>query len=119
MSKVNFFIVGTPKSGTTALYTYLSSDTAPQAIQSYNPQAKIIIMLRNPIDSFISEHSKLLYSFYENIARKLTTRNSVKNTSHRLSQDKFYVILSKLSDGIDLLSSLTGRELSLGKTNTP
>jgi Sulfotransferase domain len=309
VSKVNFFIVGAPKSGTTSLYTYLSthpdiffpshkepnffaedypnmggrlktkseyeklfasyhqklagdasvcylsSDTAPQAIQSYNPHAKIIIMLRNPIDLFISEHSQLLYSFYENIqnpfeawqmqplrkrgehipascrepqtlqykkvcvlgrnlqkyrkifaenkiltlffedficspqtayqtvlhfleleddgrqdfpkvneakyhkrnwlskwlisppgiwgtahskirqkvatsdsvfiksiediARKLTSRNSIKKTSYRLSQDEFHFLLSELSDDIDLLASLTGRKLSHWKTNTP
>lgn len=308
MSKVDFFIVGAPKSGTTALYTYLSTHpdiffpshkepnffaedypniggrlktkseyeklftnhqqklagdasvcylsslTAPQAIKSYNPLSKIIIMLRNPIDLFISEHSQLLYSFYENIenpfeawqmqtlrkenknipascrepqtlqykkvcvlgknlqryiknfdqtkiltiffedfvcspqpvyqtvlrfleldddgrkdfpkvneakyhkhswlskwlisppgilgtahakirqkiaisdstfiksietiSRKLTTRNSVKKASHRLSKDEFRVILSELSDDIDLLSSLTGRELSHWKTNS-
>ncbi|RLB86585.1 MAG: hypothetical protein DRH26_17050, partial [Deltaproteobacteria bacterium] len=121
MNNVNFFIVGAPKSGTTALYTYLSthpdiffpshkepnffakdypniggrlktkleyeklfanhqqklagdasvcylsSNTAPQAIKDYNSQAKIIIMLRNPVDLFLSEHSQLLYSFYEDI----------------------------------------------------
>jgi len=121
MSKVDFFIVGAPKSGTTALYSYLSahpdiflpthkepnyfakdypniggrlksfdeyeklfsgptqkisgdgsvcyfgSETAPKAINSYNPNAKIIIMLRNPVELFLSEHSQLLYSFYEDI----------------------------------------------------
>jgi len=119
MSKVDFFIVGAPKSGTTALYSYLSthpaiflpehkepsyfafdypniggrlktledyeklfsshtrkiagdgsvcyfgSETAPKAIKDYNPSAKIIIMLRNPVELFLSEHSQLLYSFYE------------------------------------------------------
>ncbi len=121
MSKVDFFIVGAPKSGTTALYSYLSthpgiflpthkepnyfaedypniggrlktfkeyeklfsihtkkiagdgsvcylaSETAPKAIREYNPYAKIIIMLRNPVELFLSEHSQLLYSFYEDI----------------------------------------------------
>jgi hypothetical protein len=121
MSKVDFFIVGAPKSGTTALYSYLSthpdiflpthkepnyfaedypniggrlktfieyeklfsshtkkiagdgsvcylaSKTAPKAIKEYNPYAKIIIMLRNPVELFLSEHSQLLYSFYEDI----------------------------------------------------
>ncbi len=309
MSKVNFFIVGAPKSGTTALYTYLSthpdiffpshkepnffakdypniggrlktkteyeklfanhrqtlagdasvcylaSDVAPEAIRNYNPHSKIIIMLRNPVDLFLSEHSQLLYSFYENIedpyeawllqnlrkrgehipascrepqtlqyrkvcvlgknlkkyrkffgenmiftiffedfvcspktiyqnvlnfldldddgrkdfprvneakyhkrnwlskwlisppgilgtahakirrhvatshsnfiksventARKLTARNSIKKTSHRLSQEEFQVIISELQDDIDLLASMTGRELSHWKTNTP
>lgn len=121
MSKVDFFTVGAPKSGTTALYSYLSthpdiflpehkepnffaddypniggrlktfkeyeklfsnhnkkiagdgsvcyfgSETAPKAIRDYNPEAKIIIMLRNPVELFLSEHSQLLYSFYEDI----------------------------------------------------
>ena len=121
MSKVDLFIVGAPKSGTTALYSYLSthpdiflpehkepnffaddypniggrlktfkeyeklfsnhnkkiagdgsvcyfgSETAPKAIRDYNPEAKIIIMLRNPVELFLSEHSQLLYSFYEDI----------------------------------------------------
>ncbi len=121
MSNVDFFIVGAPKSGTTALYSYLSthpdiflpthkepnyfaedypniggrlktlteyeklyvkhnrkiagdasvcylaSDTAPKGIKNYNPGAKIIIMFRNPIDLFLSEHSQLLYSFYEDV----------------------------------------------------
>ena len=121
MSKVDFFIVGAPKSGTTALYSYLSthpdiflpehkepnffaedypniggrlktfeeyeklfsnqynkisgdgsvnylaSDTAPKSLKKYNPQAKIIMMLRHPVELFLSEHSQLLYSFYEDI----------------------------------------------------
>lgn len=122
MSKPDFFIVGAPKSGTTALYTYLSShpdiffpshkepnffaedypniggrlktldeyerlyvdkqhkqagdasvcylssNTAPRAIRAYNPEARIIIMLRNPVDLFLSEHSQLIYSFYEDVS---------------------------------------------------
>ena len=121
MSKVDFFIVGAPKSGTTALYSYLSthpdiflpehkepnffaedypniggrlktfgeyeklftnhhkkiagdgsvnylaSDTAPKSLKKYNPEAKIIMILRHPVELFLSEHSQLLYSFYEDI----------------------------------------------------
>lgn len=119
MSKVDFFIVGAPKSGTTALYhylnehndiflpahkepnyfafdypniggriktldqykklydgckqqisgdasvCYLSSKEAPKAIYEFNSNAKIVIMLRKPIDLFLSEFSQLRYSFYE------------------------------------------------------
>lgn len=121
MRKVDFFIAGAPKSGTTALYAYLSthpdiflpehkepsffaedypnlggrlktlavyeklyqnhdkkiagdcsvcylgSNTAPGAIYRYNPKAKIILLLRHPVNLFISEHSQLRYSFYEDI----------------------------------------------------
>jgi hypothetical protein len=121
MSKVDFFIIGAPKSGTTALYSYLSthpdiflpqhkepnffaedypniggrlktfeeyeklfsnhnrkiagdgsvnylaSVSAPKSLKKYNPEAKIIMMLRHPVELFLSEHSQLLYSFYEDL----------------------------------------------------
>lgn len=118
----NFFIVGAPKCGTTALYEYLkthpnvflshhkepnyfafdypniggrvtsledyeelfidvephqaavgeasvcylSSDAALPALKAFAPDARIIIMVRNPVSMFFSEHSQLIYSFYEN-----------------------------------------------------
>ncbi|WP_426416881.1 sulfotransferase family protein [Aestuariirhabdus sp. LZHN29] len=117
---VDFFIVGAPKAGTTALFEYLKrhpsvflpthkephyfsqdypniggrirelkdyealfdgkslgqkagdasvcyfgSQSAANEIHDYNPEAKVIVMLRNPVDLFLSEHSQLLYSFYE------------------------------------------------------
>jgi len=36
---------------------YLSSKKAALAIKEYNPQARIIIMLRNPVDMIYSLHS--------------------------------------------------------------
>ena len=119
--KPNFFIVGAPKCGTTALVYYLKthpnifipdlkephyfcsdfyvgrnieswkeyeklfqgvskehkaigeasvwysySNVALKKIHNFNPLAKIIIMLRNPIDLVQSLHSQQLYSFQEN-----------------------------------------------------
>jgi hypothetical protein len=124
MKKPNFFIVGAPKCGTTALYSYLGehpeifipdtsgtmetvlggkkelhffgrdlkfnrptteeylayfsnvqnekrvgessvfylySKTAAQEIKEFSPSAKIIAMLRNPIDMLYSWHSQLLF----------------------------------------------------------
>jgi hypothetical protein len=118
--KVNFFIVGAPKCGTTALSDYLSehpgicmavpkeptyfaddlqglryvtsleeyealfackgknkvlagdaspaymfSQTAIANIHEYNPDAKLIVMLRNPVETVYSSHSQLLYSLFE------------------------------------------------------
>ena len=118
--KPNFFIIGAPKSGTTALYQYLSShpniymctpkephyfsndlngvafvktldeyqnlfkgknknhkiigeasvwylysENALANIYNYNKEAKIIVMLRNPIDLFSSLHQYFLFSGYE------------------------------------------------------
>lgn len=121
--KPNFFIVGAPKCGTTALSKYLSghpnifisdvkephyfaedlpkyryvtkesdylgmfdganganhrigeasvfylySKVAIERIKSFNPSAKIIVMLRNPLDMIYSMHSQLLYTRDETIA---------------------------------------------------
>ncbi len=120
--KPNFFIVGAPKCGTTALYEYLLkhpevympakelyyfgddftfrsprpslayylslfknapaaatcigeasvwylySKTAAQAIKDFQPSAKIIIMLRNPVSMLYSLHSQQVYSGNETIA---------------------------------------------------
>jgi hypothetical protein len=120
MTIPNFFIVGAPKTGTTALASYLAdhprvfmspvkephyfakdiqrpswvhdkvrymslfhnvtgehlatgeasvwyffSAVAVKNIREYNPDAKIIVMLRNPIDLVSSLHSQLLFSMCE------------------------------------------------------
>lgn len=121
MKKPNFFIVGAPKCGTTAMYEYLKahpdiympdkkelhfwgsdlisnwfvknankyyeaflgalnenmvgeasvwylySKKAANEIKEYNPNSKIIIMLRNPVDMLYSQHSQFLYNGNENI----------------------------------------------------
>lgn len=124
MAKPNFFIVGAPKCGTTALYEYLKdhpeifmsaikephhfstdfdmpmfaryrdreayldlfrasngerrlgeasawylhSRVAAQNIFDFEPEARIIIMLRNPVDMLYSLHGQLFYSEVENLA---------------------------------------------------
>ena len=117
----NFFIVGAPKAGTTALYEYLRrhpkifmplkkrtslfckrfpnypsvknkndylklfnkstkehlaigeasvwylySDIAIKLIKEFNPDAKIIVMLRNPVDLAYAMHGQALYNHNEN-----------------------------------------------------
>lgn len=126
MEKINLFIVGAPKCGTTALNNYLSqhsdicmaskkemhyfatdlehpshvrdfdkyksyfkhynnhkiigeasvnylySKTASLEIKQYNPDAKIIIMLRSPIEMIPSLHSQLLWNGTESEKNLLT-----------------------------------------------
>jgi len=119
MIKPNFFIVGAPKCGTTAMNDYLSqhpdifmarkeihyfgkdlklkqttteseylenfqqaknekvigeasvwylySQTAAEEIRSFSPDAKILIMLRNPVDMVYSLHSQNLYDGNEDV----------------------------------------------------
>ena len=46
---------------------YLYSKTAAQEIYSFNPDAQIIVMLRNPADMLYSQHSQFLYNGNEDI----------------------------------------------------
>ena len=46
---------------------YLSSSVAPQAIKESVPDAKIIVMLRNPPDMLYSLHSQLIFSGIESL----------------------------------------------------
>lgn len=46
---------------------YLYSNNAIKNIYNYNSDAKIIVMLRNPVDMVYSLHSQLLHTFNENI----------------------------------------------------
>ena len=46
---------------------YLQSTKAAQEIKAFNPQMKIIILLRNPIDVIYSHHSHLLWAQSEDI----------------------------------------------------
>lgn len=47
---------------------YLYSSTAAEEIYQFNPDARIIIMLRNPVDAMYSLHGQFLWSCNENIA---------------------------------------------------
>lgn len=138
MRKPNFFIVGAPRCGTTALYTYLNehpditmpiydkephyfgsdlvsqrferfrgneqkylnlfkhgqdckrigeasvhylcSMKAAQEIHDYNPDAKILIMVRNPADMLFSYYLKLHGNQHEPLA---TFREALEAESHR------------------------------------
>jgi hypothetical protein len=46
---------------------YLSSEIAAYRIKQFNPDAKILIHVRNPTDLILSYHSALLYEGYESI----------------------------------------------------
>ncbi|MDA8156340.1 MAG: sulfotransferase [Actinomycetota bacterium] len=46
---------------------YLYSKTAAREIKQFAPSARIIIMLRNPVDMIHSQHSQLVYEGFEDI----------------------------------------------------
>lgn len=63
------FFKDAPANSTTgeASVWYLYSTKAAEEIKQINPQAKIIIMLRNPVDMIYSLHSQQCYNGNENI----------------------------------------------------
>lgn len=173
MKKVDFFIVGAPKCGTTAMYSYLKSHpevffperkephhfgsdldfcdqprisfqdyvglfanakpgqklgdasvfyllstTAAREIKAYNPSAKIIIMLRNPVDVMHSFHSQRLFngtenidSFPEAIAAESDRREGKRMPARiGLRQGLFYRDLVSFADQVERYFDVFGRE---------
>lgn len=57
---------GAPRQGEASVM-YLMSKNAAREIAEFDPQSKVIIMLRNPADMLPSYHSQLLWGAYEDI----------------------------------------------------
>lgn len=171
MVKVDFFVVGAPKCGTTAMYTYLSvhpqiympewkephffgsdldfrdqrrptpeeyqglfaaakvgeklgeasvfylySKRAAEEIHQHNPGAKIIIMLRNPVDMLYSYHSQRLYNGTEDIVDFSAALAAEPNRHHGdqlprhigLYQGLFYRKLADFPDQVERYLSIFG-----------
>ena len=79
---------------------YLYSKSAPGEIEQYNPKAKIIIMLRNPIDFLHSLHSQFLFSGNEDI---VDFEEALKLEEERI-QGKY------LPENIDMLDKVYYKE---------
>lgn len=157
MRKPNFFIVGAPKCGTTAMYqyleshpeiylspvkepyffgsdlkyinlkrptkdeylalfedatdekiigeasiTYLVSTEAAQEIKSFNPEARVLIMLRNPVDMIYSMHSQALFVQVED----------VEDLEKALSLEDFRKKGQRIPEKTTILSFILYRELA-------
>jgi hypothetical protein len=57
---------GAARIGETSVW-YLYSKKAAQEIKSFAPSARIIVMLRNPVDMLYAQHSQFLYNCNEDI----------------------------------------------------
>lgn len=172
MKKPNFFIVGAPKCGTTAMYTYLQqhpnvfmpevkephffatdmeapgwsremgeylalfsnardetaigeasvwylySEEAASNIKQFCPSAKIIIMLRNPVDMLFSLHAQRLISKAEDIQdfEDALAAEDDRKRGLRLPKDKinikglFYREVVKYTDQVQRYIDVFGLE---------
>jgi len=169
MNKPNFFIVGAPKCGTTALSEYLRdnpniyisepkephyftfdfeqyrvtktweeyahlfaesssehtaigegsvfylfSTVALNKIKEYDPKAKIIVMLRNPVDMIYSFHSQLVFTAdesensFEKAWRLQKTRQQGKQIPSQCREAAFlqYAEMGKLGEQIERLKAV-------------
>jgi hypothetical protein len=172
MRKVDFFIVGAPKCGTTAMYSYLKShpdvffperkephyfgsdlefhdqpritfdeytalfsdaglnqklgdasvfylmsQRAAEEVKTYNPNAKIIVMLRNPVDVLHSFHSQRLFNGTEDIEIFADAIEAEKDRREGrrlparigLLQGLFYRDLVKFADQVERYLGAFGR----------
>lgn len=88
---------------------YLRSDLALQNIRDFNPQARIIIMLRNPVDRIYSLHSHMVFNFDETITDFAAAwREKGMNNRNHTAFD--YKAAGKLSEHIYSILRLFPRE---------
>ena len=93
---------------------YLYSSVALKNIYKFNPQAKIIVMLRNPVELVYSFHSQLLYTADENEknfekAWHLQSLRERGNKIPRLCREPSllqYAAIGKLGEQIDKLLTI-------------
>src|SRR5690349_1767485 len=58
---------GAQRVGETSVW-YLYSKKAAEEIQAFSPDARIVVMLRNPVDMLYAQHSEFLYNLNEDIS---------------------------------------------------
>lgn len=158
--KVDFFIVGAPKCGTTSMHNYLrqnpniylpdvkdrpffgndnyrdmdekthkivyakrsahqitgetcvwylKSKSALRQIKKHNPKAKIIIMLRNPVDVLYSHHSEMLFGNVEDekdFTKALSKEKERKSHDKITGYDHFGRTLTYYSDVVKFASQV-------------
>ena len=116
---LQLFQPGTGKICGEGTTTYLYSQTAAQEIYRFNPKAKIIIMLREPVEMMYSFHSQLLFNgssetvddFKKAIALE-PSRKEGQQIPDRCSEPSllFYRDLAKFSDQVHRYLNIFGAD---------
>jgi len=78
-------VAGEPVVGESSVF-YMLSRTAAAAIRAHQPQAKILIMLRDPIEVIESHHSQIVYERYE--TEKSLERALARESERRRVHDR-------------------------------
>lgn len=98
--------------------TYLYSTTAAEEISRCNPAAKIIMMLRDPVDMIYALHSQLLFGGGEDIAdfREALDAEQDRRNGRRIPRDVqivqqlFYRGIAGYSEQVERYFDVFGRE---------
>lgn len=114
---LSFFAEGEGKVCGEGSTSYLRSKEAPKAIYDFNPNAKIIVMLREPVSLLYSLHSQRLYDGNETI---LEFQKAIEVEKQRKSdalagercQEKFshYLDVIKFSEQLERYFSIFGKD---------
>jgi Sulfotransferase family len=97
---------------------YLSSKMAAKEIKAFSPDAKIIILLRHPVEMMYAQHSQLLWAGYEDIpsfpdalaAEKHRTKGLHIPKSNFIHNALFYMELAQYSSQVERYFSRFGRK---------
>jgi len=101
-----------------ASVTYLYSKQAAAEIKAFEPDAKIIIMLRQPVDMMFSIHRQLLYGEFENIKNFTValdaeeTRKAGRNVPKRahLVDNLFYRDMARYAEQVKRYLDIFGTD---------
>jgi len=97
---------------------YLYSRTAAEEIKEFSPEARIVIMLRHPVDMMYSHHSHLYWAGYEDVAdfRRALALEPRRRQGHlvpagaNLRQALFYRKTARYSEQISRYLRCFGRD---------
>lgn len=97
---------------------YLYSKRAAQEIKAFSPDAKIIVMLRNPVDMLYAQHSEFLYNLNEDItsfeealdAEEDRKRGERIPKQAHLVEGLFYRETAKYAEQLERYFDIFGRE---------
>jgi len=98
--------------------SYLVSERAAKEIKEFNSKAKIIIMLRNPVDLLYSVHSQHIYDGSENIYDFWKAINATMEERQKISRNKekpfvdkyYYMELPKFYKQVKRYLDVFGKE---------
>jgi len=98
---------------------YLYSRAALEAIKQYRPTAKILVMIRNPVEMLHSLHAQYVYHFledthdFESAWRKEEARRRGEPVRSRVSippERRYYSKIGRLGDRMEEVLDVFGRE---------